>query len=337
MEAIKISLFGQLRTTLGERDVFRFPPSKEHHLLSYLVLNRERSHSRSVLAGLFWGDSPEAQARKCLRTSLWRLRRVLEAGGGSRGTYLLAQRDQVCFNTRSPYWLDVEEFERGVVSVHPTIQGLDDRGVRVLTRAVELYRADLLEGCYEDWCLLERERLRELLLKAMRMLADHHMARHAHEKAIHIGQRILRHDPLSETVHRILMYSYWLAGDRGAALRQYECCRDLLAQELSLEPAEETLALVEQIRSGTTVDAGARQTVQPADHLRLLSNERHTSESSEALTSLTTAVESTSSDLHLIQTELRQLRARLRQSIAALEHVREKLKEAGTHPDRSVA
>jgi DNA-binding SARP family transcriptional activator len=334
---IRISLFGQLQINPGERDVVRFPPSKEHHLLSYLLLNRERPHSRSVLAGLFWGDNPEAQARKCLRTSLWRLRRALEADSGSRGTYLLAQRDQVCFNTRSPYWLDVEEFERCVGSVRPTIQGLDDRGVKLLTRAVKLYCADLLEGCYEDWCLLERDRLRELLLQALRMLADHYMTTHAHEKAIYVGQRILRHDPLFEPGHRVLMFSYWLAGDRGAALRQYQFCRDILAQELGLGPAAETVALVEQIRSGRTVDAGARRTGQPTASDWLVSNTENTGDVSDALTSWSTAVERTSSDLHVIQAELRHLRSRLQQSIAALEHVKQELKEAGTHPDRSVA
>jgi hypothetical protein len=44
-----------------------------------------------------------------------------------------------------------------------------------------------------------------------------------------------------------------LGGQRNAALAQYETCRSLLAEELSVEPDQETTTLYESIRDGTLV------------------------------------------------------------------------------------
>ncbi len=44
------------------------------------------------------------------------------------------------------------------------------------------------------------------------------------------------------------MRLHYAAGDRAAALRQYERCTAALAQELAVEPSAATVALYEQIR-----------------------------------------------------------------------------------------
>ncbi|MEZ4771325.1 MAG: hypothetical protein R2844_23265 [Caldilineales bacterium] len=79
-------------------------------LLAYLVLHRDRAHPREAVAGLFWGDSTDRQARNALSTTLWRLRRVLEPDGVPKGAYLQANgSDEIAFNRASDYWLDVAE------------------------------------------------------------------------------------------------------------------------------------------------------------------------------------------------------------------------------------
>src|SRR5262249_62240031 len=66
--------------------------------------------------------------------------------------------------------------------------------------------------------------------------------------AIAVGQRLLDLDPLSEDVHRALMRRYAQAGEIGAALKQYERCRDILHRELAAKPSPETEALQRMIR-----------------------------------------------------------------------------------------
>jgi DNA-binding SARP family transcriptional activator len=219
-------------------------------LLAYLVLQRRRSHPREVLTGLFWGDHPEARARSCLSTALWRLRRVLEPPGVSRGTYLVTSRiGEVGFNCNSEHWVDVAAFEQGVQRrMEPDWSGVES--------AISHYTGDLLEGFYEDWALRERERLRILYLDALGRLLRHHSETDDVDAALACGQRILEIDPLREEIHRELIRLHLRSGHRAHALRQYQSCRDLLASELGIEPMEETRALNDEILSCARPHAG---------------------------------------------------------------------------------
>jgi DNA-binding SARP family transcriptional activator len=67
------------------------------------------------------------------------------------------------------------------------------------------------------------------------------------EAAIGHGQRLLADDPLRETVHREVMRLYFRNGQRAEAIRQYERCARLLAEELEVEPMPETRALLLEI------------------------------------------------------------------------------------------
>src|SRR5262245_165204 len=238
MDVLKIHLFGQLRIYRGNQCLDKFPTCKARNLFCYLVLHRQRYHSRNTLAGMFCSDKAEEQARKNLRTTLWRLRSSLEPGGKPPGMYLIAENDEIGFNTDSDYWLDVEEFEDNL-STSPVLDTLDtvaqhgdEEMFSDLTQAVDLYQGDLLEGCYEDWCLYERERLQGMFLGALARLMIYHRRQGTYEEAIRYGQRILSYDPLLEETHRELMRLHCLAGNRGAALRQYRTCQAILVKEL---------------------------------------------------------------------------------------------------------
>ncbi len=124
-----------------------------------------------------------------------------------------------------------------------------------LTAATALYRGDFLEGFYldgspafEQWALLERERLRTLAMAAYQQLSGQAAAGQL-DAAIAGAQRLLHLDPLHEPTHRQLMRLLAQIDQRSAALAQYATCRHLLASELAVTPDEMTIALFEQIRS----------------------------------------------------------------------------------------
>ena len=85
MDVLRICLFGTLQIYRGEKCLNKFPTCKTRDLFCYLVLRRQRFHARNTLAGLFWSDSPEEQARKYLRNTLWRLRSSLALDGELEG------------------------------------------------------------------------------------------------------------------------------------------------------------------------------------------------------------------------------------------------------------
>ena len=86
--------------------------------------------------------------------------------------------------------------------------------------------------------------------------------------AIEATTRWIAHDSFNESAHRRLMQSYFAAGDRNAALRAYQNCSKLLAEELRARPAPETQALAERIRTQPLpprMHAPATQRIAPMD------------------------------------------------------------------------
>src|SRR5579859_2503135 len=161
---LTIRLFGGL---VLERDGQALPPptpQKAALLLAYLLAAHNRVHPRALLAGLFWGDQPEQRARRNLSDALWRIRTLLEprsARPDSGPPILLLEGDTVRYNPAAAVALDVRTFEELL---------RDPPDVERQARAVALYHGDLLAGYYDDWVLLERERLRQLYLAGLARL-----------------------------------------------------------------------------------------------------------------------------------------------------------------------
>src|SRR6185436_8118355 len=114
--------------------------------------------------------------------------------------------------------------------------------------AVEFYRGDLLEGCYQDWCLYERELLQNKYLPILDKLLGYCLVHQEFDAGQRYGGLILRYDRARERTHQLLMRLHFLAGDRTGALRQYERCVVALREELGVQPDRRTVALYEEIR-----------------------------------------------------------------------------------------
>jgi two-component SAPR family response regulator len=148
-------------------------------------------------------------------------------------------------------WLDLAEFERAAVRRTPTEPASAPRpDAKRWAQAVELYRGDLLQGWYPDWCLEERERLRQIYLETLDALVAACESNHDVNAGVAYAVRAHHTDPARECTHRALMRLYCLSGDRAAAVRQYEQCEKILRTELGIEPDDETKALYRSIRSG---------------------------------------------------------------------------------------
>jgi hypothetical protein len=70
-------------------------------------------------------------------------------------------------------------------------------------------------------------------------------------------RRLLALEPWREEAHRYLMLLLARDGQRSAALAQFEICRQMLVDELDVEPGPETITLYEQIRAGELNSGGA--------------------------------------------------------------------------------
>ncbi|HEU0016095.1 MAG TPA: BTAD domain-containing putative transcriptional regulator [Longimicrobium sp.] len=261
MQDLRIHLLGGLSVYRDGHLLPGFATQKARGLFAYLALNHGRSHPRATLVGRFWGESPERVARKNLRTDIWRIRSVLEPVGVAAGSCLTVSQDEVGFNAAGHHWLDIHDFE---ARLDRAAAAPPEQAAPLLRQAVEVYRGDLLEGLYDDWCLFERERLRLRYLDALERLVAHHRALGEWTECAGYAQRILAHDPLREHVHREVIRCHLALGDRAAALRQYEACAGRLRQELEVEPAAETRVLVQELRGAAPAPLLAGITIAPA-------------------------------------------------------------------------
>jgi len=251
MHFLSVHLFGKFCVKCWDQPQPGFESGHPCELFSYLLLHRERPQQREVLADALWGDQPKGASRKHLRQALWQLNAIFTPLRNDGHNVLAADANWVSIDPYADLWLDTAIFEQACDRVKGVPgNSIDPPRAENLHEAISLYRGELLEGCYHDWCLLERERFRNMYLMTLDKLMVYHEASGEYEAAIGFGNRALAEDPAHESTHRRMMRLYCLAGDRTAALRQYERCEATLYSELSAEPAASTVALYEQIRRG---------------------------------------------------------------------------------------
>lgn len=240
MASLEVRLLGGFELRLNGTPVVPFPLRKARSLLAFLIINRDRSHTRDLLAGTFWPHLHDTAARRRLSQSMWqvgtRLRSLKESGTPP----ILTVGDTVRFNPDIDTWLDLDEFEQSVREGSSATQLSLSEKISLLETAVLLYRGDLLNGFYDDWATSDRERLRELFLGALQTLTDLLMGRGDYEAALIRARTLAQHDPFREEAHQRVMRLQVLLGRRAEALRQYEICRQILADELHTEPSHIT-------------------------------------------------------------------------------------------------
>ncbi|MBL7183537.1 MAG: AAA family ATPase [Anaerolineae bacterium] len=264
---LTLSLLGPPQVMVNGRAVIGVETPKVLALLAYLAVEAHRPQPRSALVALFWPDQPEKRALQNLRQALSRLRRAI----GDKEAYpshLLTDPQTIQFNRRSDHWLDVEVFKALLANTQRHRHRRLDACltcVSQLAQAVEYYRGDFLAGlhpagspAFSEWLLIQRERLGQQACTALHALAGSHLARGEPEAARQYARRLLHLDPWNEAAQRLLLCALTLSDGRNAALQHYQEFRQALADELGIEPEDETLALVEQIQAGTLADMQPR-------------------------------------------------------------------------------
>ena len=236
--ALQIKLLGLLQIE-GENgaasDIMKW--QKGSALLAYLIVTGQPQR-REHLADLLWDAPSTAQSLQNLRKLLSRLRRWTPG--------LNVARQQVDYAVETAAAIDYLRLSQVLAS--GDIAEMDD--------ALALYAGDLLEGFYLDdaprfneWLLLEREHLRQRVVAAYRQLSFVYSEQKAWERGIGAAQRWLALDLFDEEALRTLIQLLASSGQIEVALQQYETSRQLLWAELAVEPAPETVQLVQRLQA----------------------------------------------------------------------------------------
>src|SRR5712692_3524761 len=185
---LEVRLLGQFEARLNDRPL-EIPSRPAQSLLAYLVLTANIAHRREQLAGMFWPEATETNARAYLRQTLWRLRKAVEAG---KPAFFAADDLSIAFVPTSDFWLDAAVLER-------------DGDLAV---SVAVYRGDLLPGFYDEWVALERERLRAIFDSKLGRLLGQLTAAHNWREIVDWGERWIGLGSAPEAAYRALMVAH---------------------------------------------------------------------------------------------------------------------------------
>ncbi|MCB8943387.1 MAG: AAA family ATPase [Ardenticatenaceae bacterium] len=231
MGGMLIHTFGNLQIEVEGEAITHLLPVKGRALLVYLAVTGE-VQTREMLASLLWSEGSDEAARTNLRVLLSKLRKQV-------GDFLVVTRQTA--ELAAGVWVDV------------SVLAAQGEG----RTAVRLYKGDFLADFYlddaplfDEWVWVERERWRQKVLNWLHQLVHQAIDDPAlTEQGIADARHILALDEWREEAHRQLMLLLARNNQRGAALAQYERCRQVLAAALGVEPAAATVALYEQIKA----------------------------------------------------------------------------------------
>jgi len=217
---LSVNLLGGPYLTVGGRRLEI--PEAGQRLLAFVALHGGRVERRRA-AGVLWPENDDLRAAGNLRSALWRLRRpgceVLEA-----------DKSALWLPAGTSVDLDVmHDWAERLIAGCPTPADL----CSVLWRADSV---ELLPGWYDDWALLERERIRQLLLHALEALARHLVDLGRWAEAVTVATTTVAAEPLRESAQQVLITTHLAEGNVVEARRAYQAYSTLVRRELGVPP-----------------------------------------------------------------------------------------------------
>lgn len=208
-------------------------PHVAQKLIAFLAM-QPRAVQRLFVASTLWIDADEERANASLRTTLWRLSRadceIVRAVGSK-----LSLAPDLSVDCRV-----------AATRARCIIERPDDycrHDIDLLGR-----RGELLPDWYDDWVLIERERLRELRMRALESLSRSLSAIGNYALAAEAALAAIACEPLRESASRALVAAYMEEGNQADALRAYELYREQLWGALGLKPSDRMEMLVARLR-----------------------------------------------------------------------------------------
>lgn len=234
---LQIRLLGQFDVRADGKRV-TIPSRTAQSLFAYLALTAGTAHRREKLAGVFWPDSSDENARKNLRQELWRIRKAISTLDTNADNYFIADEFTLTFNPNANHWLDVHQLEKS------------DSEPQSLASNLSLYEGELLPGFFDDWVVLERERIQNAFESHMEQLIDQLIAAERWTAVQEQSERWLTLRNAPEPAFRALMLAHGARGNTAKVASTYQRCVNELQESFGVEPSAETRALFEGLLKG---------------------------------------------------------------------------------------
>ncbi len=207
-------------------------------VLVLLLLNAGRVVPAEALIDASWGERPPANPANALQLRVSKLRRALQAAGVPDGVVITRRPGYVA--DIDPDRVDAHRFARLVAEA----RRIGDRDIptalRLYEQALALWRGPALpEFSSQAWAVPEATRLTELRISALEERIDLELAAGRHADLVSELEALVAAHPLRERLHGYLMRALYRSGRQADALAAYRRMRQLLDDELGIEPSPE--------------------------------------------------------------------------------------------------
>jgi DNA-binding SARP family transcriptional activator/tetratricopeptide (TPR) repeat protein len=236
-DPLRVEILGPLRAGRGGQPLPLGPP-RQQAVLAVLAVRANRVVSRDEIVDAVWGEAPPASAANNVHIYVGALRQILEPGlGQGRESNVLVGNRAGYLLRLEPGELDLAEFEDGLRGA-AALAGVGDLGaaVRAWDAALRLWRGTPLVGVTGPVADTQRVRLAELRLTALEDRAEALLALGAAAPLVPELSALVSEHRLRERLRALLMLALSQSGRRVEALQLYADSRQMLVEELGVEP-----------------------------------------------------------------------------------------------------
>jgi DNA-binding SARP family transcriptional activator len=248
--AVRIYLTGRVRVENGSQllDEQSLPGRQGRLAFAYLVVERRQATARTQLAELLWPHGPPPAWETGLSAVVSKLRSALNQVGFDGARVLRSAMGCHQLQLPADAWVDVEAAYDGLHRAEVAVRAGNLREAHGWAEPpVHITKRPFLPGEDAPWVEGVRTHLREVRIRALHCHAVTWAAGGDLDLAVLVAEQAIDLDPFREVSWQHLMRAHFSAGNRAEALRAYERCRKLLAEELGISPSPPTEAVYLEI------------------------------------------------------------------------------------------
>lgn len=250
---LRILALGSLTVSSGDRHLgfAQWKSTRALRLFQLLLVHRFRWVPRDVVLEELWPDTDPRKGVNNLRQTIHVLRKTLEPHleEARNSRYVRYRNEAIRLEPGESYFYDVEEFEAALREAEVQWRAREWQAAEPhLRRAEKLYRGGFLEESpYEELTTVEREQLRDRLLRAVKNLLVLLTEEERWEELIPLCRRALAQNPYHEDFYWYLVRAQFELGNRREALADFHQYEEMMIREMELLPSARMKALADKV------------------------------------------------------------------------------------------
>jgi DNA-binding SARP family transcriptional activator/tetratricopeptide (TPR) repeat protein len=250
-EQLRFAVLGPVQAWRGEEELPLGTPQQRAVLALLLLRDGAQASLEEIIDAIWSGRAPDS-AENAVRTYISRLRAALGQGGPAKESMIARVGHGYLLRT-GPESLDLAAFRDLVAKAQDAATAEDhSKAIYLLDDALGLWRGPALTASSGDFVESQRQRLSKLRVAALEAKVASLVKLGAHGDAQVILDQLVGDHPLDERFRELQMLSLYQHGRQSDALAVYRETRELLADELGVDPGQRLQSLHERVLRGDT-------------------------------------------------------------------------------------